>query len=424
MNSILNDATARELIKFGEGDRVKSRETHQVEFKQDFDWDNKPSRIKYLKSIAAFANRKGGFMIFGISDSPRELLGMNKPFIEIDDADISSFINGYLSPSPHFERREYQLRGKRVGILYIHECDKKPIVCTKTYDVILSESSIYYRYSSQSDRIKAGDLIHLIKEAKELESQKWMALFSKVSSIGVHNVGIFNSREGAITTHKNNQFILDEDLIKRLKVIDQYSENKQGAEAVKIIGEIDSVGTIITKSKYLHDNDIIRCFLSGDEVDQPEEYLKAMCYQSSGTLPLYYYLRSANFTMERGVEFLRNVNKNSQAKSKLIQRLQDDSTLENAHNNCSIHSGTSIGATRLELYNRILNQERDEIDVSSFEQTRRTLEAIMNLSHGEYDQAFVKDLLRDIMTEYYRNEKLSNQIRQAVAFIDLIENRP
>ena len=424
MNSKLTDTTAQDLLKFGEGNRIKSRETHQIEFKQDFDWDDKRNRIKYLKSVAAFANRDGGYMIFGVSDSPRNLVGMTKSFNEIDDADISSFINEYLTPSPVFERREYEDRGQRVGIVYIHPSDKKPIVCAKTYDTLLIESSIYYRYSSKSDRIKSGDLIHLIKEEKELESQKWMALFTKISTIGVHNIGLYNSKDGKITTQKNNQFVLDEDLIKRLKVIDLYSENKEGAEAIKIIGEIDSSGTIITKSKYLHDNDIIKCFLDDAEVDQPGEYLKAMCYQTSGTLPVYYYLRSAGLSIEQGIRFLGEVNKNSQAKTKLINRLNSDTTIENAHNNCSINSGTSIGNTRLELHNKILNPEREEIDISSSEQSRRALEAIMNLNHGEYDTVMVKGVLKDILNKYYKNGKLSNPVRQAVAYIDLIENRP
>ena len=208
MNLKLTDNTARDLLKFGEGNRIKSRETHQIEFKQDFDWDDKRTRIKYLKSIAAFANRDGGYMIFGVSDSPRNLIGMTKPFNDIDDADISSFINEYLTPSIIFERREYKGRNKRVGVIYIHPSDKKPIVCAKTYENLLIESTIYYRYNSKSDRIKSGDLIHLIKEAKELESQKWMSLFTKVSTIGVHNVGLYNSKEGKITTQKNNQFVL------------------------------------------------------------------------------------------------------------------------------------------------------------------------------------------------------------------------
>ena len=78
--------------------------------------------------------------------------------------------------------------------------------------------------------------------------------------------------------------------------------------------------------------------------------LKAMCYQTSGTLPVYYYLRSPQ--IDQGIDFLLSVNKNSQAKSKLISRLGDNSSIQNAQNSCSIYSSTAIGAIRLELFEK------------------------------------------------------------------------
>jgi len=42
--------------------RIISRESSQLEFKESFNW---LSKDKYAKSMAAFANNRGGFIIFG-----------------------------------------------------------------------------------------------------------------------------------------------------------------------------------------------------------------------------------------------------------------------------------------------------------------------------------------------------------------------
>ena len=47
---------------------LKSRESNTVEFKENF---NASNTSKYAKTMAAFANNKGGYIIFGITDRPR-----------------------------------------------------------------------------------------------------------------------------------------------------------------------------------------------------------------------------------------------------------------------------------------------------------------------------------------------------------------
>ena len=54
-------------------DRVMARESGWLEFKESFNW---LSKDKYAKSMAAFANNKGGYIVFGIKDQPRELTGL------------------------------------------------------------------------------------------------------------------------------------------------------------------------------------------------------------------------------------------------------------------------------------------------------------------------------------------------------------
>ena len=54
--------------------RVISRESERREFKLKFENNNLP---KLAKTMAAFANRDGGALFFGIKDRPREVVGLN-----------------------------------------------------------------------------------------------------------------------------------------------------------------------------------------------------------------------------------------------------------------------------------------------------------------------------------------------------------
>lgn len=52
---------------------LRSRESNTVEFKESF---NKNSTAKYAKTMAAYANNRGGYIIFGVKDNPREIVGL------------------------------------------------------------------------------------------------------------------------------------------------------------------------------------------------------------------------------------------------------------------------------------------------------------------------------------------------------------
>ncbi len=58
---------------------LRSRESNTVEFKQSF---NKGSVAAYAKTMAAFANNSGGYIIFGITDTPRRIIGLKNDNFE------------------------------------------------------------------------------------------------------------------------------------------------------------------------------------------------------------------------------------------------------------------------------------------------------------------------------------------------------
>lgn len=80
-------------------ERVISRESSSLEFKESFGWASLP---KYLKTSAAYANTRGGYIVFGIANNPHSLCGLAgtslKLFEEIDPEKISLHFNEHFVP--------------------------------------------------------------------------------------------------------------------------------------------------------------------------------------------------------------------------------------------------------------------------------------------------------------------------------------
>ena len=59
--------------------KLISRESSTLEFKESF---NASALYKYAKTMAAFANKDGGYIIFGVKDKPRTVVGLNNDTFE------------------------------------------------------------------------------------------------------------------------------------------------------------------------------------------------------------------------------------------------------------------------------------------------------------------------------------------------------
>lgn len=76
--------------------KIKSRESNTVEFKESF---NKNSTAKYAKTMAAYANNRGGYIIFGVKDNPRDVIGLkNSNFENLSQEQFTEAINSLFSP--------------------------------------------------------------------------------------------------------------------------------------------------------------------------------------------------------------------------------------------------------------------------------------------------------------------------------------
>ena len=178
-------------------DRVVSREGQSLEFKESFGWASLP---RYLKTSAAYANARGGYIVFGIANQPHRLRGLSgtqlKLFEEIDPERLSRNFNDHFAPEIGWDIHETEFQGKIFGLLYIHEAADKPVVCTRNAGQELKESEIYYRYRGRTERIRYPELRAILETKREKEQRLWMQHLKNIARIGVREVGIFDLHTG------------------------------------------------------------------------------------------------------------------------------------------------------------------------------------------------------------------------------------
>ena len=69
--------------------RIINREGTSIEFKTSFNFGG---MAQYFKTIAAFANNSGGYIIFGVGDKPRRLIGLkDKSLNQFEDLKVEDF---------------------------------------------------------------------------------------------------------------------------------------------------------------------------------------------------------------------------------------------------------------------------------------------------------------------------------------------
>jgi hypothetical protein len=235
---------------------IGSRESTWLEFKKNFSFGGLED---YAKSMAGFANHSGGYLVFGIKNNPREILGIKKTqFENLDTAKFTAGLNSIFSPEINWDSSTHLWKGKVFGLIYTHEHTHKPVIATKNAGQI-KEADIYYRYNSRTERIKFGELSKIVSERLEQEKKSWMKIFKDVSLIGPQNAAILDTLRGKIEG-LGKTVLIDEKLLPKLKFIKKGEfSTKKGALTLKLVGELKTVPvTALRERKVIVSEDIYR----------------------------------------------------------------------------------------------------------------------------------------------------------------------
>jgi hypothetical protein len=226
------------------GTTLYHREGQEVEFKEQFNFGG---LAEYFRDFAAFANNRGGYLIFGIKDSPRIPNGISAPsldqFNKIDEGVLTGYLLEIYSADIRWERAIIEIESKPFGVFRIYEAQNKPVIArkdeSKGTDQIIKNGEIYYRYGGRTQKIQYAELENIINKRIQQNNSQWLDLMAKIGKAGPQNAAILDTEKSLIEKDDSRILVLDEGLAKKLKYIKegQFSE-KSGAATLKLIGDV------------------------------------------------------------------------------------------------------------------------------------------------------------------------------------------
>lgn len=244
------------LSAFTSSGTLKSRESNTVEFKEAF---NKANTPKYAKTMAAFSNNRGGYIVFGVSDNPRIIKGLsNTNFENLNQEQFTDAVNSLFAPAIEWtcgileievpvkvEEAETASVSKKIGWIYTEESDYKPIIAQKANEgERIANGDVYYRYRARSEKIKYAEMSHIIEGRAAKEREGLLKLFEIIRKSDTANLGIVNYTNGKLTTPYGVDVAFDRRLVtqvlRKAKFIKEGSFSEtDGIPVIKVTGNID-----------------------------------------------------------------------------------------------------------------------------------------------------------------------------------------
>jgi hypothetical protein len=414
--------------------RIINREGSSIEFKESY---SHSGMAQYFKTIAAFANNSGGYIIYGVGDKPRRLLGLkNKNLLQFEELKVEEFTKNlmdYFSPEIKWEHCTFEYKGMSFGVIYTYPLSKKPCICKKSYDdknvkYTLKEGDIYYRYGGRSERIHYEELNAIIDSARRAEEQQWIEFAKRAAKIGIENACLLDLDTGVVSGN-GGSIIIDETLLSKIAFIKEgeFVETK-GTPALRLIGDIQEIGTgkIVVKEttkrvvRAIEANDIVRAFLNGLTVEEPLEYLRALCSATSANYPFYFLLEQSKESIDEAVKVIEDTTSRGQTKRNLLARLNGKIVPQTSIS----ASGSEVAKKKAKLKIEWINEE---IKVSK-DNIGYCMSALMSLDSDDVKQheAYIRKQLYEIYDKYYENANanIASDIRKAICRVDEVLYMP
>jgi Schlafen, AlbA_2 len=303
-----------------------SGESDEHECKVIFD----PRKLtSVVRTAAALANNKGGYIFFGVANSTYRVEGIDGTFDKTDIIHIVEKLKAHLSPTPEVTAKQIlNFDGKIVGFLKIEKHPHRPIIVYRDGEG-LNEGEILFRYPGQSSRIKFGDLRNLLEERDRRAQVALASAAGRIADVGTGNALILDTDKNVLDA-KGHSILIDQKLAESLRFIKEGEfDEKHGAPTLKLIGEVTPVtvkgatATTIVAHAAIFQEDILDKFLNQNNVDQPIQYIYAGLAQSRLWHPIFYYARMSGKTNSEIADLVKNLKVSQKGKKRfLIERLE------------------------------------------------------------------------------------------------------
>lgn len=327
----LDDAKIAGLFRRdGQGTpRLTSGEGDQLECKLGFGFKHAGA---WLKAIAALANNRGGYVLFGVHDrmtptqgehdKSYELIGLEGADFDADPAEFARRLKASLDPTPRIRIKSTSLFGKKLGVIFVEKAAHKPIIATRN-DGDLKEGDIYFRYPGQSSRIKYSDLRSVLDERDIHTRQKILPMVQQVLRLGPES-GMVVDLDGGQLFDGEHSILIDQQLVDKIKFIREGEfDEKDGAPTLRLVGEVQTVaaGDGPVRRKFVTRADLIKDFLQQQLPADPDEYIRCGIEGVQWQwFPIHYFAKAASMDQAALIKFIEAMQATEQRKALFVGR--------------------------------------------------------------------------------------------------------
>lgn len=400
-------------------DRLISRESTWLEFKESFSLNAIP---QYAKTMAAFANAGGGYIVFGVQNRPHRLVGLHKnDFDQLDPAKLTKGLNDSFSPEISWDSHVHTIDGRRFGLIYTFESNSKPVVAIRSVGPI-SETDILYRYRGRTERIKYPELRRIIDRQIQRERDNWLETLQQIARIGPNNAAVLDMHAGEIQSGFG-KLLVDEKLLRSIRVFyeGKFTEKPDSRSIFRVVGDLQPVRgaeiqPVRTEQRGIHAYDIVEAFLQRKQVENPVEFVVQVAFETSHYYPVYYFIEKAGKTVEEVCREIEQQPTANRTKEKLLHRLRG---AEFVNPMGSLSSGSPAAEVKRHFVHKIAGQSLAAVDVTEQDQ-RYFFEAMTHLGNDDFNTDYLFSLLSQVVLPNYVNIRgaAASALRKALCHLD------
>lgn len=419
-----------ELISVDDNDPsiIRNRESSRLEYKESFSWYDDEFKYNIAKTAASFSNAEGGYIIIGVTDKPRKIVGLKgDSFSTFDPSALTEVLCQHFSPEIPFHLFEIKIHDCNLGIIEIFKSNNKPILSlrdrqNRRQKPIIHKGIIYYRYRGQNKPIEYSEMKKIIDDKISEERNLMSLLLKKVDAVGAKNVLFLDLKNNCINSNNNDNVILiDDEAIKKLKFIsDGKFVETDGEPTLKIIGNACPVSIISQEKvveKFITFDDIIKGFLDDKQSITPF-YLDAISQSPSQNIPIYFFIKKLNYSIEKTIQYLKSKNK---INSGLIRRLEDNDEIFKLKIDLSVDTGKNAYLKKLD-YSILIKSNDYSVDEKIKDEINYFFYAIRGLDKDQFDKRLLFNTLKRWFEESFYSQSISikSDFRKTIAYLDLV----
>lgn len=180
---------------------IRKGENTKLDFKLKLSTDTESSKKELAKDVSAIANSKGGrgFILFGIEDKTREVVGID--INEFKEERIQQVICTRIDPPVPISVDIVKVGGKDIGVITIYTTEQKP-------HQMRDNGAFYIRRGSTTDIMRKDEIASTLEETGIVNHELLPVLNASVDNLDMSKVQDYFKKVG-IESHIDNTVLLE-----------------------------------------------------------------------------------------------------------------------------------------------------------------------------------------------------------------------